>query len=133
MSELDATPALLYNNSRPHVVRHRETSMRDQAEMKRVRVKFCGGCNPHIDRGLAYKKIEELASAEGITLTTEEGAEADLLLILDGCPTSCTYSEGNFTNGTVVKISGESVNMEGVEESDIAEEAVKAIVSHLST
>lgn len=100
--------------------------------MRKIRVKFCGGCNPHIDRGLVYRKIKELAGAEGVSFITDDGADATISLIIDGCPTSCGFSEGKTGNGVVVRIAGQSVNMAEVQESDIACEAVKAIMSHFS-
>lgn len=111
--------------------------------MRKIRVKFCGGCNPHIDRGLVYRKIKELAGAEGVSFITDDGADANVFLVIDGCPTSCGFSEGvcpepsegntgNPAVRAVVRISGQSVNMAEVQESDIATEAVKAIMSHFS-
>ncbi len=99
--------------------------------MKKVRVKFCGGCNPHIDRGKVCRKISELMVGEGFQFTVEEEAQADLLLLIDGCPTSCNSTEMEIAKSLVVRIAGESVNMEKVKESDIAGEAVKAIRSQL--
>lgn len=99
--------------------------------MKKVQVKFCGGCNPHIDRGLVYKKIRELSRGEGFVFTTEDGSGASLILLIEGCPTGCTLPEGSLGHLEVVRIAGESVNMARVEESDIAQETVKAIRAYL--
>jgi len=52
----------------------------------RLAVKFCGGCNPVIERGeIARKILEELAEARWVSW--EE--ESDLVLIINGCFTAC--------------------------------------------
>ncbi len=49
-------------------------------------IKFCGGCNPLIERGELARKIRE-----GLPLlqwvSWEE--EPELVLIINGCPTAC--------------------------------------------
>jgi dissimilatory sulfite reductase (desulfoviridin) alpha/beta subunit len=99
--------------------------------MKKVKVKFCGGCNPHIDRGEVYRRIGEHMEGEGVVLTTNEDADASLLLVIEGCPTGCTSLDHDSGDLSVIRIAGESVNAERVEESDLADEAVKTIKSHL--
>lgn len=100
---------------------------------KRVQVKFCGGCNPHIERGEVYKKIVELAEEEDFLFTTDDGTGADIILIIDGCPTSCNIAEGliDTKDKEVVWIAGESLDMEKVDHSDLAEIALKALISKL--
>lgn len=53
-------------------------------------VKFCGGCNPHYDRGAAYRQIcSQLAGIASFSLP-QDGVQYDVLLILRGC-TGCPY------------------------------------------
>jgi hypothetical protein len=122
-------PCYIINSSFYGVAHGKKQSNR--IKMKKVRVKFCGGCNPHIDRGKVYRKIRELLDGEGFQFTVEEEHQADLLLLIDGCPTSCNSTESEIAESLVVRIAGESVNMEKIKESDIAGEAVKAIRSQL--
>lgn len=52
----------------------------------RLAVKFCGGCNPVIERGEVARKIRgELAGVRWVSW--EE--ESDLVLIINGCFTTC--------------------------------------------
>ncbi len=52
----------------------------------RLAVKYCGGCNPVIERGEVARKIrEELAGVRWVSW--EE--ESDLVLIINGCFTTC--------------------------------------------
>ena len=53
-------------------------------------IKFCGGCNPVIERGeVARKSREELAGARWVSW---EG-ESDLLVVINGCPRACAERE----------------------------------------
>ncbi len=52
----------------------------------RLGIKFCGGCNPIIERGDLARKIREgFPLAQWVSW--EE--EPDLVLIINGCPTAC--------------------------------------------
>ena len=56
----------------------------------RLAIKFCGGCNPVLERGEVARKIrEELAGARWVSW---EG-ESDLLVVINGCPTACAERE----------------------------------------
>ena len=54
----------------------------------RIRIKFCGGCNPDYDRvGLAERIKEEL---RGKIEFVSSGVEAvDLVVAIQGCETAC--------------------------------------------
>jgi hypothetical protein len=60
--------------------------------MKRVGVKYCGGCNPTYDR---VKRVEMLVGAlkEGIEVVSYEEAPFELLLIVNGCQKACVDRE----------------------------------------
>lgn len=60
--------------------------------MKRVGVKYCGGCNPNYDR---VKRVEMLKGAlKGrIEVVSYEEVPYDLLLIVNGCPKACVDRE----------------------------------------
>ncbi len=53
----------------------------------RLAIKFCGGCNPVIERGVVARIIREGLSVKIEWVAPDE--EADLLIILSGCLTSC--------------------------------------------
>jgi hypothetical protein len=56
----------------------------------RLAVKYCGGCNPLIERVEVARKIREnLAGARWVSW--EE--ESDLLVVINGCPTACADME----------------------------------------
>jgi hypothetical protein len=68
----------------------KETEGRGGEFSSRLAVKFCGGCNPVLERGELAQKIREgLPTSEWVSW--EEGA--DLVLIINGCPTACAERE----------------------------------------
>ncbi len=53
----------------------------------RLAIKFCGGCNPAIERGQLARIIRQDLAAGVRWVSAEE--EVDLLLIICGCLTAC--------------------------------------------
>ena len=49
--------------------------------------KFCGGCNPEMDRGALAQIIRRELSSEVAWVPAEE--DTDLLLVINGCSTGC--------------------------------------------
>jgi len=55
----------------------------------RVRIKYCGGCNPQYDR---VALVEELQTRLGGTVewvSTDDVDTIDLVLVVQGCDTAC--------------------------------------------
>ena len=52
----------------------------------RLAVKFCGGCNPVLERGDLARKVREGFPAPQWVSWEEK---PDLVLIINGCPTAC--------------------------------------------
>lgn len=74
----------------------------------RMGIKFCGGCNPVIDRGLVAQKVREELAGEARWASGEE--EPDFLLIVNGCRTACADTAEIRSGRPVVVVSGESVS-----------------------
>ncbi len=55
--------------------------------LPRLTIKFCGGCNPSIERGLLARIIREDLADLVRWVSAEE--EVDLLVIIGGCLTAC--------------------------------------------
>ena len=53
----------------------------------RVAIKFCGGCNPIVDRGRLARSIRE--HLPGVVCWVPSDEKVDLLLIISGCLTAC--------------------------------------------
>lgn len=79
----------------------------ENAPSPRIAMKFCGGCNPEIDRGaLALGVREELA---GRVLWVPGDEEAELLLIINGCRTACADQAETRAGRPAVVVSAETV------------------------
>jgi hypothetical protein len=57
----------------------------------RLATKFCGGCNPCIERGVVARLIREDLAERVRWVSPDE--EADLLLLIGGCLTACVDRE----------------------------------------
>ncbi|MGI6722719.1 MAG: hypothetical protein ACOX4I_09370 [Anaerovoracaceae bacterium] len=66
-------------------------------------VKFCGGCNPHYQRGEALKTLKERLPDVEFKLA-EEGEVYDYLLVIGGCTACCASFEQYTTKNGVVKM-----------------------------
>jgi hypothetical protein len=91
-----------------------DTATRDDAPGRPPRVVFCGGCNPHIDRGAV---AAELAAP----VAGPAGGGATATVYLSGCPRACA-SEHRLTGdapGDVV-VAGEAVDGRPTPRQDIA-------------
>ena len=73
----------------------------------RLAVKFCGGCNPEIDRGSVVQRIREELAGEALWVSGEE--EADFLLIVNGCRTACADTGEIRSGRPAVVVSAEAV------------------------
>jgi len=51
-------------------------------------IKYCGGCNPHIDRAKLVREIKELLPPEYI-FTTKQSSVWDIGILICGCKTAC--------------------------------------------
>ena len=98
--------------------------------MELIGLKFCGGCNPVIDRSALVRKIEQLLPA-GCKLVTEQPATPyEKAILVCGCPTAC--GERGELKGLAkrwIVISGPRVDLEAIPEKKMAEFIVEKIQS----
>jgi len=80
----------------------------ENISLPRVGIKFCGGCNPVIERGLVAQRIRGELEEEARWVSGEE--ETDLLLIVNGCRTACADTAEVRSGRPVVVVAGESVS-----------------------
>ena len=74
----------------------------------RVALRFCGGCNPIIERGSIAQRIREELTAEVRWVSAED--ERDFLLIVNGCRTACADRVEVRSGHPAVVVSGDSVS-----------------------
>lgn len=58
-----------------------------------VRIRFCGGCNPRIDRGRIALELREALEGMGCRVAVGGGDEADFLVFLCGCLSGCAFRD----------------------------------------
>ena len=58
--------------------------------MLKIRLKYCGGCNPEIDREEVAGQVERLIRDRGLdAVFTASDEQVHLKLLLNGCPQAC--------------------------------------------
>lgn len=79
----------------------------------KIAVKFCGNCNPQISCGEILKEIKGQAASmlPAAEFVSWESPEADVLLVISGCPVDCAARPQGSAEEIVV--AGESVNTVG--------------------
>ena len=55
-----------------------------------IGIRFCGGCNPRIDRGRIARELERALAAEGHPVVFNS-PDADFVIFLSGCLTGCAF------------------------------------------
>ncbi len=82
----------------------------------RVRVKYCGGCNPRYDRKAALERLQAAFPDDTFVATDDGGGPFDHVVVLCGCPAACASHEDlrGRRGKTVVTSEEESLNLEGI-------------------
>jgi hypothetical protein len=62
--------------------------MKRNDKQLKIRVKYCGGCNPNYDRVALVKQIEERLRGKA-SLVGADGEGISLVLAVEGCSTAC--------------------------------------------
>jgi hypothetical protein len=85
-------------------------------------VRYCGGCNPEIDRGQLVKQLQALNLSDGDRVAFVGHAEkGDLLLLVNGCPRACLEEDSDpEKTGTWISVQGARVDLEAVPEEDLS-------------
>lgn len=58
-----------------------------------VRIRFCGGCHPRIDRGRIALELREALEGMGCRVAFGGGDEADFVVFLCGCLSGCAFRD----------------------------------------
>lgn len=85
---------------------------------KLVSIKFCGGCNPRIDRARIAEKVREELTAYGCDIIFNS-LDADFIIYLSGCTAACAYRYGNCTK-PCAQAAAATLDTEPVDEAELA-------------
>ena len=99
--------------------------------MRMLAVKYCGGCNPSIDRTELVGKLAVLLAdrnADWKLVTLKDNAY-DAVLLVNGCPVGCVQKQ--FLNETrpVILVAGESIQRERAVEAALPEKVAELLLS----
>lgn len=89
----------------------------------KIGVRFCGGCNPRYDRGLALEQIR-ISKPDDEFLHAVEGEEYDMLLVIGGCTNCCATFDHFHSHTGVEKIWSDHHIPELLEEIEIARKRI---------
>jgi hypothetical protein len=96
--------------------------------MKLIGVKYCGGCNPHIDRAKLALEIEKLLPPEYSLTTNLSSNMWNIGILICGCPTACA-DRPEFKNlaRKWIIVAGSSVDLDNALEEKLADVVVRKI------
>jgi len=97
--------------------------------MYSIGVRYCGGCNPQIDRARAVRGLQEGLKKRGVAVdfTHDRERRVDLLLLVNGCMHACLEEAYLKQGGATPFI---SVEGEMVDDSFIVEERLPDFLSN---
>ncbi len=88
-----------------------------------IRIKFCGGCNPEIERGSVIKKFKELVASSGkkYRFDFDNDDKYDLLILVNGCQHACLEEDDtiNIEAAKYISIKGPMIGLNPVAENDL--------------
>jgi hypothetical protein len=98
-----------------------------------IGVRYCGGCNPHIDRSRVVMELKEGIEKRGlgIDFTLERGKAVDVVLLVNGCPHACLEGESltSVRGRPEVSVRGEMIDDQYVGEVDMVKILMQKIIS----
>jgi len=94
-----------------------------------IALKYCGSCNPEIDLARIGETIFEEAQARGWEMVPlERLAEADVLVLLCGCPRTCIDTEElHHKAKQTLLVAGKRLGWQPVAEEELPSAIAKAI------
>ena len=98
--------------------------------MRMLAVKYCGGCNPSIDRTELVGKLAVLLAdrnADWKLVTLKDNAY-DAVLLVNGCPVGCVQKQFLHTTRPVILVAGESIQRERAAEAALPEKVAEILL-----
>jgi hypothetical protein len=98
--------------------------------MRLIGVKYCGGCNPVIDRKKLVREIEQLLPRD-LSLTADRSSGPwDIGILVCGCPTACA-DKPEIRNAAQrwIVVAGGLLDLDALPEGKMAQAVVQKIIS----
>ena len=97
-----------------------------------IGLRYCGGCNPQIDRSRLIEDLREGLKNRGLKVDfiTDKERATDIILVVNGCKHACFDEEylDSGQNAQVISVKGEMVGSKYIEEKDIPEFLIEEIM-----
>ena len=95
-----------------------------------VSIKFCGGCNPKIDRVRVAEEIKKHLLSCGVGVAYNKN-DAELIVYVSGCSASCAMRYSGSDKPCIV-IAGDSVDSLTVEEACLVEIVIEKVGDYIA-
>ncbi|KXB09017.1 hypothetical protein AKJ60_01195 [candidate division MSBL1 archaeon SCGC-AAA385M11] len=93
-------------------------------------VKFCGGCNPDIDRRQLFKRLKSLLESSSNQFSfVQMYNEAEIILLINGCPHACLEQGYYFYNSKYISIQGKAMHYQFINENSLPTLAYEEILN----
>ena len=98
--------------------------------MRKLAVKYCGGCNPSIDRTELAGKLAVLLAERNADwkLVALKDNAYDAVLLVNGCPVGCVQKQFVHETRPVIMVAGESIQREKVAEAALPEKVAEILL-----
>ena len=93
---------------------------------KNVSIRFCGGCNPSINRGKLAAAVKEFLTAHGHNVVYNR-LEADLVIFLSGCSANCAWRYGE-TDSPHIVVAGTAIDGFAVSKENLEKELIDKLL-----
>ena len=97
-----------------------------------IGLRYCGGCNPEIDRTGLVEHLQETMKRRGFAVkcVLDKEAATDLILLINGCKHACLEQEfpGSGQGPPIISVRGEMVGDRYVQERDLPEVLMEEIM-----
>ncbi len=96
-----------------------------------IGIRYCGGCNPQIDRSKVIRNLNKFLKKIGLKVdfTTDKKRATDIVLLINGCMHACLqeeYLRSNY-NYQHISVKGEMVDDQYIKEESIPELLINKI------
>lgn len=98
--------------------------------MKKIDIKYCGGCNPQIDRGKVVRELEDRLRGRIEVITGRPATEWEIGILVCGCASACVDRPEIIGEaaGPCIVVSGAMVDLQPVAEAEIADRVAKMLI-----
>jgi len=96
----------------------------------RIAIKYCGGCNPVIDRTRVVEKLERLVQENWPEwkFSPYYAGNFDVVVLINGCPTACTDEQFKDADFPVLRVAGELLDGVTVSEKELPGKLLEKLI-----